>query len=346
MKIMIVGSVAREIPRLLKALNSMAEKAECIALNFELKMTDEPPSELMLIPPGENIEGRDGRAWHNTSPQGIVDHFTARRVDLPFDVEHATELKAPQGDPAPAAAWIKGLEVREGGAVYGRIEWTPKGRDMVMNREYRYYSPVFIYEKSTLNIRGLTSVGLTNKPNLFVTALNHEHNSKEDPTMDLKQLNAALGLPETATLAMALNHVTKMQGDLATALNRSETPDLAKFVPKAQFDAVVATATNAQKELKELKIVELETGINSEIDAALKAGKIVPANKDYFAAMCRQEGGLAQFREFVKASPVIAADTALDNVKLPGTDGKALNSSQKEVCAAMGLTEEEYLKAL
>ena len=345
MKIVIVGAGRGKASELMSALNSMALADDCIALNYQLTVTGEPPLELMLIPPGENIEGRDGRAWHNTTPQGIVDYFTVRGVDLPFDVEHATELKAPQGEPAPAAAWIKGLEVREGGAVYGRIEWTPKGRDMVMNREYRYYSPVFIYEKSTLNIRGLTSVGLTNKPNLFITALNHEHNQKEDPTMDLKQLLAALGLPETATFAMALNHISKVQGDLATALNRAETPDVAKFVPKAQFDAVVTTATNAQKELKELKSAETEKAINSEIEAALKAGKIIPATKDYYTAMCRQEGGLAQFQDFVKAAPVVGGDTDLDTRQVDG-DGKALNASQKEVCARMGISEEDFLKAM
>ncbi len=345
MKIAIIGTAADHASGLIRAQNSMAHD-DGVALNFELHAAGEPPTELMLIPPGELIQGRDGRAWSNKTPQGIVDYFTVHGTDLPFDVEHATELKAPKGEPAPAAAWIKGLEVREGGAIYGRIEWTPKGRAMVMNREYRYYSPVFIYEKSTLNIRYLTSVGLTNNPNLLVTALNHEHNPKEDPSMDSKQLNAALGLPETATLATALNHISKMQGDLATALNRAETPDLAKFVPKAQFDAVVATATNAQQALKELKTAETEKAINTEIDAALKCGKIIPATKDHYIAMCRQEGGLALFRDFVKVAPVVGGDSTLDNQPPPGGDGKALNAAQKEVCATLGISEEEYIKAL
>ena len=152
----------------------MLRCAPGVACNCDLGECKEPPTELMLVPPGVVITGRDGRSWNNANPQGIVDYFVKRGVDLPFDVEHASELKAPQGEPAPAAAWVKGLEVREGGAIYGRIEWTPKGRNMVLNREYRYYSPVFLYDKSNFILRGLASVGLTNQPNLFVPALNYE----------------------------------------------------------------------------------------------------------------------------------------------------------------------------
>ncbi|WP_254591864.1 phage protease [Candidatus Williamhamiltonella defendens] len=55
---------------------------------------------LELIPVGEQITGRDGRSWVNDPPQGMVDAFQANHADLPIDIEHATELKAPKGDPA------------------------------------------------------------------------------------------------------------------------------------------------------------------------------------------------------------------------------------------------------
>jgi phage I-like protein len=96
-----------------------------------------------------------------------------------------------------------------------------------------------------------------------------------------------------------------------------------------------------------MKSAELEKAINSEIDGALKAGKIVPATREFYSSMCRQEGGLDKFREFLKAAPVIGADTDLDSQNTDATGaGKALNSAQKEVCQRMGITEEEYLKAI
>ena len=343
MKIGIIGNTGTLVGELIKALNSSAVVEDCIALNFEITLTGEPPTDLMLIPAGEIVTGRDGRCWLNKYPQGIVDFFNVNGADLPIDVNHATELKAPQGESAPAAGWIKGLYLRDGGAVYGRIEWTAIGREAVMNREYRYISPVLLHDKE-LNIRGLSSLGLTNKPNLFIPALNHQQH-QEGP-MDLKQLLASLGLPETATFAQALNHIAKMQGDLSAALNHAQSPPLDKFVPRSTFDAAVTKANNMEQQLNTLKASELEKSINSEITAALKAGKITPANEGYFRAQCKQEGGLEQFKSFVQAAPVIGEVSDLDNKEIPGTDGKSLNAAQKEVCEKMGISEEEYIKAL
>ncbi|ATW30227.1 hypothetical protein BJP41_07750 [Candidatus Williamhamiltonella defendens] len=77
------------------------------ALNTELRPLLEAtaaqkgtPLCVELIPVGEQITGRDGRSWVNDHPQGMVDAFQANHADLPIDIEHATELKAPKGDPA------------------------------------------------------------------------------------------------------------------------------------------------------------------------------------------------------------------------------------------------------
>ena len=57
---------------------------------------------LPMIPAGEVI-GRDGRSWKNTNPDAVVAAFDAK---LPFDIEHATELRGPKGKEADAAGWI------------------------------------------------------------------------------------------------------------------------------------------------------------------------------------------------------------------------------------------------
>ncbi|MDY0261985.1 phage protease [Syntrophotalea acetylenica] len=311
-----------------------------VALNFELAVGDDLPAELPLIPPGEVVQGRDGRYWHNRLPQGVVDYFVGRAIDVPIDIEHATELKAPKGEAAPAMGWIKALSVREGGAVWGSIEWTPRGAELITNREYRYYSTVLIYEKDSLTIRGIASVGLTNKPNLNVLALNQEN---KEHTMDLKALLVKLGLPETATIEQALNAIGTLQGNLQTALNRAETPSLDKFVPRADYDSALARATNAEQKLQDKETAELETAINREVDDALKAGKITPATKDFYAAMCRQEGGLDQFRKFVEAAPVVGGPSGLDN-KSPETGAKALNAEAKQLADMFGNSAEDLAK--
>ena len=302
------------------------------------------PEWVELIPAGR-VVGRDGRAWNNTQPQGILDAFIAQGMDLPVDLEHATELKAPKGEPAPAAGWIKGLENRNG-SIWGRVEWNPVGRDLVGSKQYRYLSPVILYQKDSGLIAGLTSVALTNRPNFNLQALNHstgsEEASKENPM--LKALLAALELPETATQGQVLAVISTLRDNLATANNRAENPSLTKFVPRSDYDAALARAANAEQSLAAIQEEKLEGEIETAINAALTAGKITPATAEYHKAQCRQEGGLQRFADFCKAAPAIGDPSGLDRKKPPESD-QALNSDERAICDRLGVTEEEYRKA-
>lgn len=314
-----------------------------IALNIDLGAAGTVPEWVELLPAGPQIVGRDGRHWLNDRPRQVLAAFLADRKDLPIDWEHSTEVKAPEGDEAPAAGWITEMEEREGGSIWGRVSWTERGAASVAKREYRYLSSVFTYDRTTLRIYRLISAGLTNKPNLYLTALNREH-EKETKRMELAQLLAALNMPATATFAEALNRVGQIQTDHATALNRAENPPLEKFVPRADYDAVVAKAANAEQKLADQAAAELETAINTEIAAALSAGKITPATRDYHVAQCRQEGGLDRFRAFVAAAPIIAGASDLDG-KSPEDAAKSLNAEELDVIERMGLSIDEHKKA-
>ncbi|OPY15619.1 MAG: Mu-like prophage I protein [Syntrophus sp. PtaB.Bin001] len=327
------------------SLNSEDGMPRGIALNIELRADGTVPEWIQLLPAGTEVKGRDGRTWINDRPDVIIAAFAAEGKDLPIDWEHASELKAPNGDQAPAAGWMKEMELREG-APWVRVEWTARAVEQIRNREYRYISPVFVYEKESLRIVRITSAGLTNQPNLHLAALNNEqtnHDRKEKEPMELAQLLAALGLPATATFAEALNSINTMKQEHATALNRADNPPLDKFVPRADYDKAVERATNAEQALNDRKAVDLETAINAEIDAALKAGKITPATVDYHKAQCKQEGGLERFKQYVAAAPVIGGDTNLDG-KDPNNKDKALNAEEKDVIAKMGISEDEYKK--
>lgn len=327
------------------ALNKQ-QTAHQAALNFEVPPgVSNAPEWIPILPGGAALVGRDGRSWINSVPEGVVSEFVAGAKDMPLDWEHSTELKAPKGEEAPAAGWFKELQVREDGSIWGRIEWTDKGREAVVSKAYRYISPVFMYDPATNLIIKLTSVGLTNRPNLYLPALNREQHM-EELSMNQTQfaaLLAALGLAATATAEQAINHVTKMQGDLTTALNHASQPPLDKFVPKADYDVVLAKATNAEQKLADQAKAALETAINAEIDTALKAGKITPATKDYHIAQCRMEGGLDRFKAFCQAAPTVAADSDLDKKK-PGETETALNAEEAQVAAMFGNSADDINK--
>jgi phage I-like protein len=317
----------------------MAHRA---ALNFELAVDGAPPEWIEILSAGQIVQGRDGRAWINDRPDIVIQAFVAEGKDLPIDWEHSTELKAPVGEQAPAAGWIKELQIRDGGSIWGRVEWTPNGAESLMNKEYRYLSPVFRYEIDSRRIFRITSCGLTNQPNLFLNALNSAIN-KEDQNMNLQELLASLGLPATATFQDAMNRITAMKGEHATALNQAQNPPLDKFVPRGDYDTALNRATAAETDLKKIKDTQLETAINSEIDQALKDGKITPATKGYHVAQCRMEGGLERFKEFVKAAPVIGGDSGLDN-KDPNKNGTALNAEELKIAGMFGNSAEDIKK--
>ncbi len=308
------------------------------------------PEWIELIPAG-TVQGRDGRSWQNSDPQSIIARFLDSGRDLPVDIEHSSEKKAPLGEPAPAAGWIKELVNREG-AIWGRVEWNTMGRELVGGKHYRYISPVILYHKVTRDIAGLNTAGLTNRPNLHLQALNQQQGESSpttgpDPkeiTMDIKKILAAMGLAENATETEALNAIQKFKADLASAANSMlAATDLAKFVPRGDYDAALSRATNAETVLADQQKSALETAINSELDLALKAGKITPATRAYHEAQCQQQGGLERFKAYAAAVPAMGGDSDLDG-KDPDKNGKALNAEEAQIAGMFGNSVEDITK--
>lgn len=320
------------------------------ALCFELG-TD-VPEWVEVLPPGPTIGGRDGRQWSYDANQVITETVAhTQGTDLPFDYNHATELKAPKGEAAEASGWAREYRVNERGAVEARVEWTQKARNAIESREYRYISPVFAFDERTGRIARFSSFALVNKPNLLTKALNSEQaaflsQQPEESDMALAAILAALGLPETATDEEAVAAINKLLEDkkvaLQTAANSEKAPSLALYVPRQDYNALEQRALNAEQKLEQRDKDQLKVAINAEIEGALKIGKITPATKDYHLAACQEEGGLERFREFVKNAPSVT-----DPVTPQGehrVETKALNSEQQQAARMLGMDDEQYTK--
>lgn len=300
------------------------------------------PEWVQLVPAGVVI-GRDGREWNNDQPETILQSFIELARDLPIDIEHSTEHKAPKGEPAPATGWVKELQNRNG-EIWGRAEWNAAGKALVDEKAYRYLSPVIIYQPKSGTIVGLTSVALTNQPNFKMSALNQQQGGAQLTTEEvmLKALLAALALPENVTEAEALAKITGMKNDLATAANRADNPSLEKFVPRGDYDKALNRATSAEQQIADLKKGELEGKVDAALNQALTEGKITPATKEYHKAQCMQEGGLGRFTAFCSAAPVIGNPSGLEK-KEPG-DKTALNTAQQLVAAMFGNSADDLAK--
>jgi phage I-like protein len=296
-----------------------------IALNGETVA----PCWVQLLPRGPLLSGIDGRSWTLSDPAKLVAAFNARQLQLPIDVEHAQFVKAPKGDPAPAAGWIDALEIRDG-EVFGRVAWTTKGAETVNSREYRYLSPAFSHDAQG-RVTELLGAGLVNRPNFQMAALNQE-------APMFKELLKKLGLSETATEADAVAKVTELQ----TALN-SQQVSLANFVPREDYNVAVNRAATLESQIKAQAEAAHKTEAEAAIEAAMKAGKISPATKDFYVATCASAEGLAQFKKFAEAAPSVFNVSGIDDRK-PG-DAVALNASEEQFLSVYGMSREDYLAA-
>ncbi len=313
-------------------------QSSALALCFEGAAV---PDWVQLTPAGPDLPSRDGRRWKMSDPAIVLSAFAANRAagqDVPVDFEHATHVKGPSGEMAPAVGWVEELDVRTG-ALWGRIKWNETGHTAIASRAYRYVSPGFMFDPKTLAVQRLVSVGLTNLPNFTMPALNRSGDQKETDPMD-KAVLEALGLNTDATAAQAVVAITKLRDAERLALNSAQMPDASKFVPMADHQLAlnrIATFTADEKSREEANII-------AAVDAAVTAGKIAPASKDYHLASCRVEGGLERFTAFVAASPEIAAKSDLDKKANPGVSG-ILTADELAVCRATGMTTADFIAA-
>jgi phage I-like protein len=205
------------------ALNRAEEPGE-LALCF-VSLPAEVPEWIELVPGGA-IAGADGRAFVNDRPAEFVARSAALKriqagwcIDFDHQLQLATNPMA--GGTAPAAGWIVELQARDGGSIWGKVEWTDLGAEAIARKRYRGISPVFRFDKESKRALGLASAALTNNPNLDLVALNARQPSQQENDSMPAWLKKLLGLADDATeeqAKSALNSYVALAGALATAL--------------------------------------------------------------------------------------------------------------------------------
>ncbi|NCG50552.1 phage protease [Serratia fonticola] len=308
--------------------------AELLALCFELpdSIDNQVPTWLPMLPIGPFV-GRDGRAWVNNEPEAVIAK-SLQYNSLPFDMEHATEIKGPKGEDASAYGWIDELKI-QGDQIMAHVTWNADGERIIQGKKYRYYSPAF-YFTADGQVTQLSSVGLTNKPNLLVPALNSEKTDMPIPA----EIAAALGLAADATVESGVTAIQTLKTAEQVALNRAQNPDLTAFVPTATYQLALNRAETAEGQLK----IQADKDAENLVDAAIAEGKVAPANRDMYLATCRTEDGRKQFTEFTKGAPVIVNKDPAK--KAPGQqDKQELTETELAMCRRMGISKEAFLAA-
>jgi phage I-like protein len=181
--------------------------------------------------------------------------FEKEGGSLLVDFDH---FSLDSGKSTEAAGWITNVEVRENG-LWAKIEWTDIGEPAVLNKRYRFVSPVFRSDEvDPINERGfrpfrLDCLALTNQPNMKKMqplsnrgggdGLPISHRNKETDSM--KKVLELLGLSADAAEDPAVEAVTALKNRAAEAealKNRAEAAeqkvaDLAQAALEADADA-------------------------------------------------------------------------------------------------------------
>lgn len=347
----------------------------CAALPVEAGTA---PEWVKLMPAGTFRPNDPRQGWTLRDPAAVIAASLASAAGgmLPIDYDHAVDLAAPQGRQAPAAGWMTQLQARADG-IWAQVEWTDAGARAVAAREYRFLSPSFLHAKDGTVTR-ILGAGLVNRPAL--TDLPQLAASQQGDTMDptLIALREALGLAETADQATALAAVTTLkagQGQLtalcsAAGLAAGTAPEQLVTAVKAAVDGVkavaaaagldgTATADQVVASVKALRagasvadqqLATLSAQVKSlmdektaaKVDAAIKAGKFPPAQRDNLLALAAAAPATLDAM-IEKAVPVLTPGPATGD--RPNPDG-SLTAEQKAVCAAMGLSEDAYKATL
>lgn len=142
--------------------------AACVGEPFELLSVSQ---DIQLTPAGL-FRARDGRpeglpGWYIDSAiaTSVIQQALSQKDRFVIDYEHQTLYTKDNGQPAPAAGWFSGsgMRWREGEGLFAvNVEWTSAAARAINNKEYRYISPVIIYNKTTGHVLAVNMAALVN----------------------------------------------------------------------------------------------------------------------------------------------------------------------------------------
>ncbi len=146
-----------------------------VIIPLPVSATGEPPTEMRLFSAGANDTTKGVYYFTAASAASIMAEFAARGVEKMADYNHASipqtredgTERAPSAEEGKASCWYH-LELRgpstapELWAV--GIKWTPDALKYVTNRDYRYTSNAFLFDRKSGAITRYLNFGLVNDP--------------------------------------------------------------------------------------------------------------------------------------------------------------------------------------
>lgn len=334
----------------------------------ELGEDDALPEWLHLMPFG-SWKGHSSGEFEFTEEhaQEAVATFQALGIDIVIDYEHQTQLSAMNGQPAPAAGWIDGLEVRANG-LWGHVKrWSADAEAHLKAGHYRYLSPT--YRPAQVHPRTgdrmgarIVSAALTNLPFLAgdLEPIAATDNPTQGSDVNYKLLLCSLlGLAATAEAAADVSDdaINQAVPDAKSRLELGEAVE-AKLSDKPGWSDgdLAARKGLVTRELDHQGYVSMSEhmallqsqgggGKTPEqlVQMALDKGVITPATKAASLKLCKADP--QGFQEWMATAPKVVP---VEGVKPPAGGGGGgstehnLTDVELEVCKQLGIEPKDF----
>lgn len=349
--------------------------------------------------PSGDAGGGPAMAWHTVALEGAWDghrqgafevtesmlnqmkrNARALKVDTPVDYEHnSLNMFAAE---APAAGWISDFRVNSAGSEGPRtlqalIGWNARAAEQIRNREYRYLSPVIVFnsrDRKTGKDRGawIHSVALTNVPfldelpevkiNSMARALGlRVHEPETQPMFTEKQyaeLAIKLGLKPEATPDQILVALSSMRDEHVALRRICEALELDPDTECARAEGEIL-ALRDRAEAAEGELVAARASANAieaadRVRRAKDAGFVTAKNAQWVETLASEnpEGFDAWFDSAVPVVPMSGPKPRSPKTKREAVEFKAqrveslddLHPSDDDVTRARSLMTERELK--
>jgi phage I-like protein len=329
---------------------------DTIALNFELPIGEEPPTQFQLFPRGWTRTTKGKLLFDEQSGSDVqavlADHG---KSELPVDYGHGMLSMVTTPDSGKAAAWFK--PTTPNGELWAKdVQWTPAADKALRNREYRFFSPAVKFDRETRRVTQLINVALTNlhatkglRPLVASeTQIAPDGGAPEDTAIMSKLFEILGAKDETEALLYATEHTrwtkdvlaateaTSLDGALAgiAALKQSVADEKAGALKlAAQVSELAAKVDKSEKDEADRK----KKALIAELS---EAGKLPPALHKWAEGETIEQ--LTEFGKLAEPSDKVKPTTP----KPPSSADPEITPQMKKLAAQMGVPIDEVKATL
>lgn len=249
-----------------------------------------------------------------------------RGIDISWDYYHKADEEA--------AAWVNQLQLRNDNTeLWAIVSWTPKAKQMLMEREIRYFSPDFAFEwmdpESLITYKNvLFGGGLTNRP--FVKEMQaivaDEFNNK-GVKMDPKEMQKEIEKLQSEVKQLSEDKIA-LEKKMADMQPPSAEEDNEIMVLKKQIADLQAQLEQAMKdkeammgEVQKMQEAKALAERESEFNILLSEGKACVAQKESYLKQ--------DMKEFIKLAQPLNMKPSGSSENLDITENEKIKSILK-----------------